>query len=224
MISAEQLNRAQLAFPILQHADTQTINEFQQATVFTCIPANKVVFMEGDRASNLALVLTGTVRVYKTGRNGREITLYRFGSGDSCILSANAILTNQHFPANAIVEQAVEAVMIPESVFRNWVERFNLWWEFFFRLLSLRLTSVLALVDDLVFRRMDDRTASFLLAHSQVKNPINITHHEIAIELGSSREVVSRILEGFAAKGFINATRGLIEVLDYESLTQFSSV
>ena len=223
MITPEQLSRTRSIFPLFHTADRHVVSEFQHATYFASLPANKTVFSEGDRASALALVLSGTVRVYKTGRNGRQVTLYRFSAGESCILTANAILNDHPFPANAVVEQPVDAVMIPDTVFRGWVQRHALWREFVFSLLSLRLTSVLTLVDDLVFRRMDARTATFLLERCQAQNPLLVTHQEIAAELGSSREVISRILEGFTDKAWIRSTRGMIEIVDFDSLSVIST-
>jgi CRP/FNR family transcriptional regulator len=146
------------------------------------------------------------------------ITLFGFGLGESCILTANAILNQKSFPAIATVEREAAAVMIPADTFRDWVRRYDLWRGFVFDLLSQRLTSVMAIVDDVVFRRVDTRLASFLLNRGQTQNPIPITHQEIATELGSSREVISRILEGFASEGLIRPARGTIEILDFESL------
>jgi CRP/FNR family transcriptional regulator len=145
---------------------------------------------------------------------GREITLYRFSNGESCILTANAILNQKTFPAVAVVESEAEAVMIPAETFRDWVRRYDLWREFVFDLLSQRLSSVMSILDEVVFRRMDARIAALLVNRSRPGARIRITHQEIAAELGTSREVVSRILEGFAAAGVIGSSRGEIEVLD----------
>jgi CRP/FNR family transcriptional regulator len=164
------------------------------------------------------LLISGVVRVYKIGETGREITLYRFGHGESCILTANAILSSKSFPAIATVEQDAEAVMIPAQVFRDWVKRFDLWREFVFDLLSDRLSTVLAVVDEVVFQRMDRRVASLLLAKSKTQHPIRVTHQEIAAELGSSREVISRILEDFSRLGLIESGRGAIMILDDQEL------
>jgi CRP/FNR family transcriptional regulator len=158
------------------------------------------------------------VRVYKIGETGREITLYRFGNGQSCILTANAILSQKTFPAIATVEKDAEAVMIPADTFRDWVVRYDLWREFVFDLLSQRLSTVMAIVEEIAFRRMDARIAALLLARVQAENPIRITHQEIASELGSSREVISRLLEDFSERGLVRSGRGEIEVLDEESL------
>ena len=224
MLTAEQFKRISQSLPLLQHADLQLSREFQAEAFFARIPAGKDVFVEGDQADAIALLISGTVRVYKIGETGREITLYRFGNGESCILTANAILSRKSLPAIAMVEKEAEAVMIPADVFRHWVKRHDLWREFVFDLLSERLSTVMAVVDEVVFQRMDRRVASLLLLKSQTQHPIRITHQEIAAELGSSREVISRILEDFSQRDIINPGRGTIEILDVEELTSHAVV
>jgi len=218
MISNEQYNRIARVLPILKRADSQLVREFQQVATFTRIPAGRDVFIEGDRVDGIALLISGMVRVYKIGETGREITLYRFGLGESCILTANAILNQKNFPAIASVEKEAEAVMIPAQIFREWVRRYDLWRDFVFELLSQRLSSVIMIVDEVAFRRMDVRIASLLLNRSQIQNPIHMTHQEIASELGSSREVISRLLEDFSEQGIIRSGRGKVEILDKNAL------
>ena len=218
MIDSEQLNRIIIAMPILQRADAALVNELKREAQFTKIPVGQDVFVEGDRVDGIALLISGVVRVYKIGETGREITLYRFGLGQSCILTANAILSQRSFPAIATVEEDAEAVMIPAGVFRDWVNRYDLWREFVFDLLSDRLSTVMAIVDEVAFKRMDRRLALFLLNQAKVQNPMRITHQELAAELGSSREVISRILEDFSREGLIESRRGIIEILDFEAL------
>jgi len=218
MLETKQLNQITLAMPFLQRADASIINELKQQAQFARIPAGHDVFVDGDRVDGIALLLSGVVRVYKIGETGREITLYRFGLGQSCILSANAILSQKSFPAIATVEEDAEAVMIPADIFREWVNKYDLWREFVFDLLSERLSTVLTVVDEVVFKRMDRRVASWLLNQAKVQNPMRVTHQEIAAELGSSREVISRILEDFSKEGLIESGRGTIEVLDIEGM------
>ncbi len=218
MISPADLPRVLRTLPFLRQAEARLLQEFQQAAYLARIPAGKDVFVEGDRVHSIALLVSGVVRVYQIGETGREITLYRFGLGQSCILTANAILNEQTFPAIATVEQDAEAVMVPDDVFREWVRRHDLWRSFVFDLLSQRLASVMAIVEEVAFHRMDTRLAAFLLERSRSAGPLHMTHQEIAAELGSAREVVSRILEDFAAQGLIRASRGLVEVADPEGL------
>ena len=218
MITQEQFTRISHSLTFLAKADPQHVRELMRVASYARIPTGRDVFLEGDYVDAIALLLSGVVRVYKISETGREITLYRFGLGQSCILTANAILSQRSFPAIATVEQDAEAILIPSDTFRDWVRRYDLWRRFVFDLLSQRLVSVMTLVEEVAFQRMDTRIASFLLERSRIENPIHVTHQEIASELGSSREVISRILEDFANRGLIRPARGEIEILDPESL------
>jgi CRP/FNR family transcriptional regulator, anaerobic regulatory protein len=224
MLSKEQFDRIVQALPILERADQGLLREFQQTAFFTRIPEGRDVFIEGDQVDAIALLISGVVRVYKIGETGREITLYRFGNGESCILTANAILSQKNFPAVATVEKEAEAVMIPADTFRDWVRRYDLWREFVFELLSERLSSVMEIVEEVAFRRMDARVASLLSELGRKSDSIHITHQEVAAELGSSREVISRILEDFSAQGILDVSRGIIKITDRDALQARSVV
>ncbi len=223
MIDKDQFQRIARALPLLQKAGPDLVREFQRAAFFARIPAGHDVFLDGDRVEAIALLVSGVVRVYKIGESGREITLYRFGNGQSCILTANAILSRKTFPAVATVEKDAEAVMIPADTFREWIGRYDLWRDFMFDLLSQRLASVMEIVDEIAFRRMDARVASLLLDRSKADAQVHLTHQEIAAELGTSREVVSRLLEDFTEAGLIRLGRGQIEVLDQGGLKSRSA-
>jgi CRP/FNR family transcriptional regulator len=218
MIDPADLPRVLPALPFLRGAEPQLLQDFQHTAFLARIPAGKDVFVEGDRVHAIALLVSGVVRVYQIGETGREITLYRFGLGQSCILTANAILNQQTFPAIATVERDAEAIMVPADAFREWVRRYDVWRSFLFELLSQRLVSVMAIVEEVAFRRMDTRLAAFLLERSRLAGPLRMTHQEVAAELGSAREVISRILEDFASQGLIRVSRGLIEVVDPDQL------
>jgi CRP/FNR family transcriptional regulator len=224
MLSQEQFLKISRVLPIIEHADPRLVREFQDTAFFARIPAGRDVFIEGDHVDAIALLISGVVRVYKIGETGREITLYRFGNGESCILTANAILSQTGFPAVATVEKEAEAIMIPSDAFRDWVKRYDLWREFVFELLSERLTAVMAIVEEVAFHRMDARLVSLLLERSQTSALVRVTHQEIASELGSSREVISRILEDFSAQGLLEVSRGSIRVLNREALQDISIV
>src|SRR3990170_8394453 len=125
-----QFDRIVRAMPILQGADPELLREFKQTAFYARIPAGRDIFAEGDAIDAIARLISGIVRVYKIGETGREITLYRFGHGESCILTANAILSTKSFPAIATVEEEAEAVMIPADTFRTWIDRYDLWRSF----------------------------------------------------------------------------------------------
>ncbi|CAN5600348.1 hypothetical protein BH23CHL7_BH23CHL7_21040 [soil metagenome] len=171
----------------------------------------------------IPLLLSGVVRVYQIGVTGREVTLYRFRAGESCVLTANAILTKHSFPAIATVEEDAEAVMVPAPAFREWVASHPLWRAFFFELVAQRLASVMAVVDDVAFRRLDQRVAALLLQRAPQGGAVGITHQEIAAEVGSAREAVSRVLEDFAARQLVQAARGRITLTDLAALTRIAA-
>lgn len=218
MISEDDLPRIVQALPVLQEANPDLLRAFQKRASLARLPAGRDVFVEGEQVGAIPLLISGTVRVYQIGETGREVTLYRFRPGESCVLTANAILTSRTFPAIATVEEAAEAVMIPAETFREWVARDDLWRGFFVDLVAERLASVMGVVDEVAFRRLDQRVAALLTRRARLANPIPITHQEIAAELGSAREAVSRVLEDLAVKGWINPMRGQIEVTDLIAL------
>lgn len=218
MISQADFARVSDRLPFLKRAERKLLDEFLLHSHLARIPAGRDVFIEGDRVDAIALLVSGEVRVYIIGESGREITLYRFGSGESCILSASAILNRQSFPALATVQQEAEAVMIPDDVFREWVSRYDLWRDFTFQLLSQRLLNIMAIVNEVLFQKMDRRLAAFLIKQGSANNPLRMTHQEIAAELGSSREVISRLVEDLAGEGLIQTGRGMIEISDFQAL------
>ena len=121
MIAVAQFERITRSLPFLRQAGAQARRDFMAAAYLARIPAGRDVFVEGDTAESIALLLSGVVRVYKIGENGREITLYRFGNGESCILAANVILGRRTFPAIATVEQdaAICGATLPSACSRN---------------------------------------------------------------------------------------------------------
>lgn len=223
MLDDKMMMRSLSVIPKLRHADPAVVRQFRETAFYARIPAGHEVFAFGDEVKAIALLLSGSVRVYKASDTGREITLYRFGTGESCILTANAILNNETFSALALVEQEAEAIMIPAADFRGWVNQHQLWRDFVFELLSQRLSSVIEIVDEVAFGRLDARVAAFLIERSARQHPLRITHQEIADELGSSREVISRVLGTFATKELIQLGRGIIAISDPSALETYAS-
>lgn len=218
MIVDADLPRIVAALPVLQRASIDQLHAFRQSAFLARVPTGRNVFVEGDRIGAIPLLVSGAVRVYQVGETGREVTLYRFRPGESCVLTANAILTGQAFPAIATVEDDVEAVMVPAEAFREWVRRDDLWRGFFVDLVAQRLASVMSVVDEVAFRRLDARIAGVLTRRLEDGHPVRITHQEIASELGSAREAVSRVLEDLAGRGLIAVGRGVVEIRDPQAL------
>jgi CRP/FNR family transcriptional regulator, anaerobic regulatory protein len=223
VIPDSELPRVVEAIPALRRPPAQLLEAFRRAAFLQRIPAGRNVFVEGDQVGAIPLLVSGRVRVYQVGETGREVTLYRFRPGESCVLTANAILTGQAFPAVATVEEDAEAVMIPAAMFREWVAREDLWRRFFVDLVAQRLASVMSVVDEVAFQRLDVRIARLLWQRAGAGSSVRITHQEIASELGSAREAVSRVLEDLAGRELISSRRGQISIRNPEALERLAA-
>lgn len=222
-MSIENSRRASLSEKIrfIDQSDELFKREFFAKASIANLPKGQHVCQEGSDCSHLAILLNGTARVYKLGENGKEITLYRVGPGESCILTASCILSNTPFPAFAICETDVEAALISASDARRWLAESGNWRDYIFSLVATRLSNIINVVEEVVFRRMDKRIAHHLCTRTLPPNhTLQVTHQEIASELGTSREVVSRILKELEQEGLIRVTRGSITLLDLPGLEQ----
>lgn len=204
-------------FPNLKNVDPLLKEEFANNAILQTFPTKKILYKHGDKCNFLTLVISGTVRVYKVGENKNEITLYRVGKGECCFLTASAIMQDFQFPAIAIVEEQIEVAMIPATILQEWLKRNEIWRNYLFSLLSSRLSNVASTVDQVTFQKIDQRLTDLLLRENK-DNFIKMTHLEMASELGTAREVISRALKEFEKEGIIKTERGRIEITNIESL------
>lgn len=188
----------------------------------------KNFFTKGDSCGVIALVGRGRVRVYISGDTGREISLYRVEAGQTCPINLLAAVFNRPAPANAIVEEDIDAVVIPVNDFRQWINDEEPVRTFVFDALINRFVNVMGLVEELTSRRLDQRLAQFLLSRfDDVKDRpqrIRITHEQIAYELGSAREVISRLLGSFEQNGTVELQRGSVTLKDPKYLRELTTV
>ena len=178
----------------------------------------------GDECGRLMLIVEGRLRIYRTTPDGREITLYRLASGESCVLTAACIMSHEAFPAMAETIGDVEALLIPADDARRWLTGWPAWCTFIFRLVSQRLTEVIVLLEEVAFERMNVRIAHYLLELTAGEPVLQSTHQRIADDLGTSREVVSRIVKAFETSGLIETSRGTIVVRDRSRLRAIGAV
>jgi CRP/FNR family transcriptional regulator len=223
LISSNQIKQAAAAqFSFLQEADEGFVDLFFSHASHAMLDAPQSICHQGDQCGHLALVLSGTARVYKLGENGREITLYRIGPGESCILTASCIISGKPFPAIAVSETPIEALVVSTAEVKRWTDLYPVWRNYIFSLISDRLGDVISVVEEIAFRRVDRRLASYLLQPGIASDSedIRITHQAIASDLGSSREVISRILKEFEHQGLISVTRGVVHINDRQKLAE----
>ncbi len=201
---------------ILSHAQTATLD------------GGTEVYREGDVCQRVAFVGDGSIRVFKRNDGGREITLYHVRSAESCILTASCVLTGQRYPATAVVENEhpVEVAIIPPEVFYTWVHEYQVVRDYVFMMMSLRIADMMALIEEITFGKMDHRIANFLIekftGEGTFLRSIHITHEQIADELGTAREVVSRLLKEFEKAGALELGRGRVRMTNERLLRAFA--
>jgi CRP/FNR family transcriptional regulator len=208
------------AFPFLQRTSEEFRAEVFDHVALMRLPVGQLICHDGAHCTQLPLVLSGTGRVYKLGENGREITLYRVHPGESCVVTTSCILSGRAFPAFAVCESAVEAVVVRATEVGRWMATSEPWREYVFGLIASRLQDVFGVLDAVLFQRLDQRLITSLLGLRETASgrDIHMTHQALAAELGSSREVISRVLKGLESQGLLRTTRGLIELLDIPAL------
>jgi CRP/FNR family transcriptional regulator, anaerobic regulatory protein len=186
------------------------------------VPAGTVVFGPGKAPENLLLLVEGSVRVQQTAEGGREVVLYRVGAGESCVLTTACLLGYEGYPAEGITETDVRAVMVPRRVFEDLIVRSADFRRFVFAAYARRITDLIRVIDDIAFRRIDVRLSPRLLDLADPDGKLRATHQDLALELGTAREVVSRQLHEFQRRGWVTLGRGQIDLVETSALRRLA--
>ncbi len=182
-------------------------------------PAGSVLFDAKQPCRGFPLLLEGSVRVAKTAPTGREILLYRVEPGQGCILSGGCLLGDSDYSATGIAEADVVLLSVPPALFQELMLGFEPFRRFVFGMYGERLAEVMEVVEEVAFRRLDARLAHHLIHRGPV---IVATHQKLADDLGSVREIVSRLLRGFESRGWVKLERERVTVLDPKSLSELA--
>ena len=185
------------------------------------LPAGTQLFAERQPCQGFPLLLEGSIKVVKTAASGREMLLYRVEPGESCIITSSCLLGHAPYTARGEAETPITLLILPSPVFDRLVAEQARFRDFVFHLFSERLAELMQLVEEVAFHRLDQRLAKLLLAKLLLAKPgetLHATHQQLAEELGSVREIVSRLLKGFAAQGLVSLGREQIAILDRSGL------
>ena len=183
---------------------------------------NAVLFGPGKSPENLLLLLDGTVRVQQTTESGREIVLYRVHAGESCVMTTACLLAYEDYSAEGIAETPVDAVAIPRRVFDDLVATSQSFRNFVFSAYSRRITDLFHVIEEIAFQKVDIRLAQKLVELSNGQGTLKATHAQLAAELGTAREVISRQLQEFQRRGWVETARGEVRLLDTGALRSLS--
>jgi CRP/FNR family transcriptional regulator len=189
----------------------------ERAQVMT-VASGTTLYRPGDAMDVFLLLGGGAIRVFKASEDGREITLYNVGPSECCTINVLCLLTDRPSPATAFVEESAQALAYSRADFLDWFGAEPTMRDLVLGQMADRVHTMMGLVVEVAFRRLDQRLAAYLLAAAAEDGPLALTHEAVAMELGSVREVVSRILKNFESARLVELGRGRIVVKDRAGL------
>lgn len=186
------------------------------------LPAGTQVFAEHQPCQGFPLLVEGSIKVVKLAASGRELLLYRVVPGGSCIISSSCLLGHSDYNARGIAETPITLLALPVASFATLMLEHTPFRDFVFHLFAERIAELMQLVEEVAFARLDQRLAKLLLARKD--DLLHVTHQQLADELGSVREIVSRLLKGFAAQGLVALGREQLQIIDRAGLQKLTAV
>ncbi|MCK8520067.1 Crp/Fnr family transcriptional regulator [Aquimarina sp. D1M17] len=175
-----------------------------------------VILNEGAYVKAIPLVISGLAKVFKVEpEQGNEVLLYYIKPGESCVMSVTTLIRNETSSVKAIVEEEAEIVIIPADKIMNIVKAYPQWNEFMYDLFNLKFEELLNVIEILTFSKKETRLIEYLKKEALLKksNVLHTTHQHIAYDLGSSREVISRLLKKLEHQGVLRLQQGIVELL-----------
>ncbi len=178
-------------------------------------PAGSVILQEDSYIKAIPLVLNGSLKVMRTDQDGHEILLYYITPGESCIMSFLGGIHNETSKIKAVVEEDAEILFIPVEKASEWVKKFPEWSDFIFKLYHKRFEELLTAVNAIAFQKLDERLLQLLKQKSDLyqSREIKITHQQLADELGTAREAVSRVMKQMENEGLVSMSRNKVTLL-----------
>jgi CRP/FNR family transcriptional regulator len=202
-------------YPALSSLAPEQVAALCRPEALLTLPEGTELFAERHPCRGFPLLVGGSIKVVKSTPTGREMLLYRVEPGGSCVITSSCLLGHTPYTARGIAETPVRMLLLPAFLFQSLIEGNAAFRDFVFHLLADRIAELMQLVEEVAFRRLDQRLAKLLLGKAE---PIQATHQSLADELGSVREIVSRLLKGFAAQGFVSLGRERITLVDRHGL------
>jgi CRP/FNR family transcriptional regulator len=182
------------------------------AGTYAALKPGASFYRQGETCGYFPSVGRGDIRVFKDSESGRQLTLYHVQDGELCLVNMLCLFLGRPAMASAVVEAPTEAVLFEGLAFRSLFENHGVVRNFVFEAMARRLVEVMTLVEEIAFSKMDRRVAGLLLQRFSPARVFAVTHEELATELGTAREVVSRLLKDFERMGAIAMARGRLEL------------
>ncbi|NOQ91205.1 MAG: helix-turn-helix domain-containing protein [Flavobacteriaceae bacterium] len=197
--------------------EQELIDEIVEVGTYKKIKENELLLDMGDNFNRIPLMLTGAIKISREVNNGDEIVLYFLERGDTCTISFGSGLTSSKSKIRGVAEKESEVIFIPVHKLEEWMIKYKTWRSFVIDSYNIRLNEMLEAIDTLAFMKMDQRLYKYLTDKVKIMRDttLNTTHQEIAIDLNTSRVVVSRLLKQLENQGKIKLFRNKIEVIDF---------
>ena len=209
-------------FPGLSRLEPSTKQLITSRCHIVEAPVGTTLFGPGNSPENMLFLLDGTVRVQQVSDTGHEIVLYRIQAGQSCVLTTACLLAYEDYSAEGIAETAVQAAAVPRDLFDDLVAQSKSFRDFVFAAFSKRITDLFQMIDEVAFQKLDVRLADKLITLAGQGDVVLTTHQKLSVELGTAREVISRQLQEFQRRGWIEQARGRVSLVDREHLERLA--
>lgn len=210
----------QSCFPVWNKLSEVQQNSILNSLAFRQIKKGTVIHDGSMDCTGLLLVQSGQLRAYVLSEEGREVTIYRLFDRDICLFSASCMLRNIQFDITIEAEKNTDLWIIPADVYRQIMEESAPLSNYTNEIMAARFSEVMWLVEQIMWKSMDKRVASFLLEESAIEggDRLTLTHETIARHLGTHREVVTRVLRYFQNEGMVKLSRGVMDLTDRAKL------
>ncbi|MEY3590108.1 MAG: hypothetical protein RLZZ466_628, partial [Bacteroidota bacterium] len=185
----------------------------KEATLKTFQPG-EIIMRTGQFIKSTALIVNGRVKIYREGPDGGEFLMYYIGPGQACAVSMICALQARSSEITAVAEEETEILLLPIQLMDQLMKEHKSWYQFVIQTYRSRFDELLAVVDDIAFRNMDERLEFYLKRYQEKtgKQKIELSHQQIAEDLNSSREVISRLLKKMEQRGLVKLNRNMIEL------------
>jgi CRP/FNR family transcriptional regulator len=220
MLPSDVAHELKHRYPLLDTLPAPLFDRLAAEAGYAVVPRGTLLFDERQACAAFPLLLEGAVRVSKVAASGRELQLYRVSPGESCILTSGCLLGGQPYAARGVAESETRLVTLPPATFGRLMDAHPPFRQHIFALFSERIAELMQLVEEIAFHRLDERLAALLVARGPL---VHATHQALADDLGSVREMVTRLLRAFADQGWVRLAREQIEVLDFPALKRLSA-
>ena len=208
------LRQIESHYPVLAELPQKLQQEIAATAQSVTVPSGATIFDERQPCQGFPFILSGAIRVAKVSASGRELPLYRVTPGETCIITSSCLLGNVPYNARGTAESETVLVVLPQGLFTELLAQAP-FRNFIFNLFAERMADLMRLVEEVAFRKLDQRLAALLLGKGRV---VHATHQQLADELGSVREMISRLLKGFSEQGLVGLGREQIEIRDAAGL------